>query len=91
MYWIEFHMNFWDIYGGHIADNKDRKTNNEYLKTLIKSELLTGYNLSKIFKSTEPSKFNYNAYMKYIIEKLTPESPILFYLHPNENVSYLTS
>ena len=27
--------------------------------------------------------------MKYIIEKLSPESLILFYLHPNANISYL--
>ena len=79
------------IYGGYITDNRDRITNNGYLKTLIKPELLTGCNLAKNFKSPEPNKFNYYAYMKYIIEKLTPESLILFYLHPKANISYLTS
>ena len=38
-----------------------------------------------------PIKFNFDADMKYKIEKLPPESPILFYLHPNANFSYLTS
>ena len=52
---------------------------------------MTGCNLAKNFKSPDPSKFNYDAYMKYIIEKLPPESPILFYLHPNAEISYLTS
>ena len=79
------------MYGGHITDNWDRRTNNAYLKTLIKPELLTGANLAKNFKSPDPSKFNYEAYMKYINDKLPPESPILFYLHPNAEISYLTS
>ena len=56
--------------GGHITDNWDRITNNAYLKILIKPELLTGCNLTKSLKSPDPNKFNYNAYMKYIIEKL---------------------
>jgi dynein heavy chain len=79
------------MYGGHITDNWDRRTNNAYLKTLIRPELLTGANLAKNFKSPDPSKFNYEAYQKYINEKLPPESPILFYLHPNAEISYLTS
>ena len=79
------------MYGGHITDNWDRRTNNAYLKTLIKPELLTGANLAKNFKSPDPSKFNYEQYMKYINDKLPPESPILFYLHPNAEISYLTS
>ena len=79
------------MYGGHITDNWDRRTNNAYLKTLIKPELLTGANLAKNFKSPDPSKFNYDQYMKYINDKLPPESPILFYLHPNAEISYLTS
>ena len=56
------------MYGVHITDNWDRITNNTYLKTLIKPELLAGYNLSKNFKSPDSSIFNYDAYMKYIIE-----------------------
>ena len=79
------------MYGGHITDNWDRRTNNAYLKTLIRPELLTGANLAKNFKSPDPSKFNYEAYQKYINEKLPQESPILFYLHPNAEISYLTS
>ena len=79
------------MYGGHITDNWDRRTNNGYLKTLIGPQLLTGGNLAKNFKSPDPSKFNYEAYHKYINEKLPPESPILFYLHPNAEISYLTS
>ena len=79
------------MHGGHITDNWDRITNNAYLKTLIKPELLAGCSLSKNFKSPDSIKFNYDAYMKYIIEELPPESPILFYFHPNANISCSTS
>ena len=79
------------MYGVYITDNWDRITNNAYLKTLIKPEFLADCSLSKDFKSPDPIKFNYDAYMKYIIEKLPPESPILFYLHPNAEISYLIS
>ena len=56
------------MYGGHIIDNRNRIANNAYLKTLIKPVLLNGCNLAKNYKSPEPSKFNYDEYMKYIIE-----------------------
>ena len=79
------------MYGGHITDNWDRRTNNAYLTTLITSKLLTGGNLAKNFKSPDPEKFNYDGYQKYINEKLPQESPILFYLHPNAEISYLTA
>lgn len=79
------------MYGGHITDNWDRRTNAAYLKTLVKPELLTGSNLAPNFKSPDAQRFDYEAYRKYIEEKLPPESPILFYLHPNAEISYLTS
>ena len=79
------------MFGGHITDNWYRMTNNAYRKTLIKPGLLTGNNLAKNFKSPNPIKFKYDANMKYIIEKFPSESPTLFYLHPNSEISYLTS
>jgi dynein heavy chain len=33
------------MYGGHITDNWDRRTNNSYLKALIKPELMSNCNL----------------------------------------------
>ena len=79
------------MYGGHITDNWDRRTNNAYLKWLVKHELLTGCNLAPNFKSPDATKFDYEAYKRYIEEKLPIESPILFYLHPNAEISYLTT
>jgi len=38
------------MYGGHITDNWDRRTNNTYLKMYIKPELMQNINLSPLFK-----------------------------------------
>merc|ERR1712032_130560 len=74
-----------------ITDGWDRRTNSSYLKVLIKPELLLGSNLAPNFKSPDPSRYDYDAYRKYIDEKLPQESPILFYLHSNAEISYLTA
>ena len=79
------------MYGGHITDGWDRRTNSSYLKTLIKPELLLGSNLAPNFKCPDPARYDYDAYKKHIDEKLPQESPILFYLHSNAEISYLTS
>jgi dynein heavy chain len=79
------------MYGGHITDGWDRRTNSSYLKVLIKPELLLGSNLAPNFKSPDPVRYDYDAYKKYIDEKLPQESPVLFYLHSNAEISYLTA
>jgi dynein heavy chain, axonemal len=81
------------MYGGHITDNWDRRTNAAYLKKLIKPELLdfNKFNLAPNFKSPDAAKFDWKSYEKYIEDKLPIESPILFELHPNAEISYLTS
>lgn len=79
------------MYGGHITDFWDRRTNNTYLTTLIKPELLQKCELSPNFKSPDPLKFDYEAYKTYIDTKLPPESPILFGMHPNAEIGYLTN
>ena len=64
------------MYGGHITDNWDRRTNATYLRVLIRPELLQpSFNLGTAFKSPDPSKFDYEAYRKYIEEKLPIEAP----------------
>jgi dynein heavy chain, axonemal len=79
------------MYGGHITDAWDRRTNNTYLQVLIKPELLQNCNLSPNFKSPDPTKFDYEGYRNYIETKLPVESPILFGLHPNAEIGYLTT
>jgi dynein heavy chain len=46
------------MYGGHITDGWDRRTNETYLKVLIRPEILSEMNFIPgfIFKSPNPSK-----------------------------------
>jgi len=80
------------MYGGHITDNWDRRTNNTYLKVILRPELLQGMQLTLApgFKSPDPSKFDREAYRRFIEEKLPPEVPQMFGLHPNAEIGYLT-
>ena len=81
------------MYGGHITDNWDRRTNETYLKVLIRPKILEGMQmtLSMGFRSPDPQKFDRNGYSKYIEEKLPIETPQMFGLHSNAEISYLTT
>lgn len=79
------------MYGGHITDQWDRRTNNTYLSTLIVPELLQNMNLAPGFKSPDSNKLDYPAYNKYIDEKMPPEAPQMFGLHPNAEIGFLTT
>lgn len=77
------------MYGGHITDFWDRRTNNTYLNVLIKPELLSGMTLMAGFKSPDAGKYEYENYKNYIDEKLPAESPQMLYMHPNAEINYL--
>ena len=79
------------MYGGHITDEWDRRTNSTYLKTLIKPEIKEGMTLMQGFKSPDAGKFERDNYRRYIEEKLPVESPVLFGMHPNAEIGYLTA
>lgn len=79
------------MYGGHITDYWDRRTNAAYLVKLIKPELLMSCTLAPNFKALDPTKSKYESYTQHIEHKLPVESPVLFYLHSNAEISYLTS
>jgi len=57
---------------------------------LIKPEILEGSNLLQNFKSPDSNKYNYDAYMTYIEEKLPLETPILFFMHMNAEIGFNT-
>lgn len=80
------------MYGGHITDGWDRKTNNSYLVVLMRPEIMQQMQLTLApgFKSPDPQKFDREQYRKYIEEKLPPEQPQMFGLHPNAEIGYLT-
>lgn len=81
------------MYGGHITDDWDRRTNNTYLKVIIRPEILSGMQLTCAmgYKSPDPNKFEREQYERYIEEKLPPEIPQMFGFHPNAEIGYLTN
>lgn len=80
------------MYGGHITDNWDRRTNNTYLLVLIRPEILAKMNLTLApgFRSPDPAKFNRQDYVNYI-DQLPAEAPQMFGLHSNAEIGYLTN
>lgn len=91
--WDDLKYIFGEImYGGHITDNWDRRTNATYLKVLIRPELLLpNFNLLyNLFKNPDPVKNDYKSYKLYIEEKLPAEVPQMFGMHPNAEIGYLT-
>jgi dynein heavy chain, axonemal len=80
------------MYGGHVTDQWDRRTTSTYLSTLMVPDLL-GPNmvLAPGIKSPDASKMDYNTYAKFIEERLPPEAPHLFGLHPNAEIRFLTN
>ena len=81
------------MYGGHITDDWDRRTNRTYLEVIIRPEIMTQMQLTLQpgFKSPDPAKFERATYANYIEEKLPPEQPAMFGLHPNAEIGYLTA
>ena len=81
------------MYGGHITDDWDRRTNATYLKVLFKPELLLPNFalLYHLFRSPDPTKLDYEGYRRYIEDKLPTEVPQMFGMNPNAEIGYLTA
>jgi len=81
------------MYGGHITDDLDRRTNSTYLVKIIKPDILMQMNLTMTagFKSPDPMKFDRDKYEHYIEANLPSEIPQMFGLHPNAEIGYLTT
>ena len=79
------------MYGGHITDAWDRRTCNSYLSVLVNDQLFTGLELGPGFQSPDPTQLDYRGYITYVEEKLPPDSPTMFGLHPNAEIGYLTN
>lgn len=90
--WDDLRYLFGEImYGGHITDSWDRRTNNTYLSVLVNPGLLSGMELGPGFKSPNPNEFCFADYANYIEKNMVPEAPPLFGLHPNAEIGYLTT
>eukprot|EP00879_Flechtneria_rotunda_P021343 GHRR01022494.1.p1 GENE.GHRR01022494.1~~GHRR01022494.1.p1 ORF type:complete len:925 (+),score=321.59 GHRR01022494.1:1101-3875(+) len=101
--WDDLRYMFGEVfYGGHITDNMDRRCCTTYLQVLIRSEILPTGELGDLstwstpklelapgFKAPLPTSFD--ALLQYIETSLPPESPIVYGMHPNAELSLLTS
>ncbi|KAM6412695.1 LOW QUALITY PROTEIN: dynein axonemal heavy chain 11 [Pluvialis apricaria] len=77
-------------YGGHITDAWDRRLCCVYLQEFISPPKLEG-ELSLAPGFLAPPNLDYAGYHKYIDEMLPSESPVLYGLHPNAEMGYLTT
>ena len=90
--WDDLRYIFGEImYGGHITDAWDRRTCNAYLQVFQHRGLFEGSELAPGFKSPIPNEMSYNDYIIYAENSMPPESPLLFGLHPNTEIGYLTN
>jgi len=90
--WDDLRYIFGEImYGGHITDFWDRRTNVTYLKALFNEQLLRPGGQLAPGLSLPDTILDYPGYSAHIDGALPAESPVLFGLHPNAEVGYLTS
>jgi len=89
--WEDLRYIFGEImYGGHITDAWDRRTNNTYLEVIIHEGIFKKMELGKGFPAPSPTELDYEGYRNYIETDMVPEAPPLFGLHPNAEIGYLT-
>ncbi|XP_053970080.1 dynein beta chain, ciliary [Anastrepha ludens] len=89
--WEDLRYLFGEImYGGHITDDWDRRLCRTYLEELLQQELIDG-DLELCPGFVAPPNLDYQGYHNYIDEMLPAESPVLYGLHANAEIGFLTS
>ncbi|KAJ8925640.1 hypothetical protein NQ315_009485 [Exocentrus adspersus] len=88
--WEDLRYLFGEImYGGHITDDWDRRLCRSYLMTYMQPELVEGeLQLAPGFFA--PPNTDYIGYHRYIDDRLPPESPYLYGLHPNAEIGFFS-
>lgn len=89
--WDDLKYMFGEIfYGGHIGDDLDRRLMKSFLDTLMSDALFED---GKFFAPDFPAPppLSYSGYKQYIGEALPEETPKLFGLHPNSEITFLTN
>ncbi len=66
------------MYGGHITDAWDRRTNNSYLSVFLKPEILKGMALGPGFVVPPIATLNFDGIAEYIMTALPKEGPPMF-------------
>ncbi|KQS52177.1 uncharacterized protein Dere_GG12117, isoform B [Drosophila erecta] len=89
--WEDLRYLFGEImYGGHITDDWDRRLCQTYLEELLQQDLIDGdFELCPGFPA--PPNLDFEGYHLYITEMLPEESPLLYGLHPNAEIGFLTT
>ncbi|KAJ9515913.1 hypothetical protein QJQ45_016901, partial [Haematococcus lacustris] len=101
--WPDLRYMFGEVfYGGHITDGMDRRACTTYLEVLIRPEILPSGDLEDAstwsppplelapgFRAPVPS--SYQALKDAIETSLPSESPVVYGMHPNAELSLLTS
>ncbi|CAH1732929.1 unnamed protein product [Aphis gossypii] len=89
--WEDLRYLFGEImYGGHITDDWDRKLCISYLEELMQSDLVDGdLHLAPGFPA--PPNTDYQGYHNYIDEVLPAENPVLYGLHPNAEIGFMST
>lgn len=89
--WEDLRYLFAEImYGGHITDDWDRRLCRTYLEEFMVQDLIDGdLNLCAGFPA--PPNLEYAGYHSYIDDCMPPESPVLYGLHPNAEIGFLTT
>ncbi|XP_014229978.1 dynein beta chain, ciliary-like [Trichogramma pretiosum] len=88
--WEDLRYLFGEImYGGHITDDWDRRLSRTYLLEYLRPELVEAdMQFAPGFQA--PPNSDYQAYHEYIDNHIPAESPVLYGLHPNAEIGFLT-
>mmetsp|Transcript_10755 Transcript_10755/g.40251 ORF Transcript_10755/g.40251 Transcript_10755/m.40251 type:complete len:4525 (-) Transcript_10755:51-13625(-) len=87
--WEDIKYIFGEImYGGHITDHWDRRTCSTYLDIYMNDRLFESAELGPEFPTPQP--MNYDEYIEYLDKSLPDESPMMFGLHSNAEITYLS-
>lgn len=90
--WDDLRYVFGEImYGGHITDPWDRRTNNTYLQVMLEPRIFEGMELAPKFPCPNFAEKGYTEFFDFINTALPPECPPHFGLHPNAEIGYLTN
>lgn len=95
--WEDLRYMFGEVfYGGHITDAMDRRLCTTYLEVLIKADLLPGADGSAPTMELAPglrapNPVSYAGLAEYVETSLPAETPVIYGLHPNAQLSLLTS